>query len=59
MTNDQKYLALLQELGELITAKNNDISIKRYQITELQAQLEKAEKEIERLKGVKNELAIT
>lgn len=53
MTSEQKYLALLQEVGELLTAKNNDISIKRYQIADLQAQLAAATEEIERLKGVR------
>jgi hypothetical protein len=65
MTDEQKYSVVLKELGELLQGKNTTISCQRWQIDELKAKLEAAEKqmdddahaiailnaEIERLKG--------
>lgn len=45
MTDEQRYSAVLKELGELLTDKNLTISCQRWQIDELKAKLEAAEKE--------------
>lgn len=45
MTDEQKYSAVLKELGELLQSKNTTISVQRWQIDELKAKLEAAEKE--------------
>lgn len=45
MTTEQKYNALLEELGELLRSKNTTISCQRWQIDELKAKLEAAEQE--------------
>lgn len=45
MTDEQKYSAVLRELGEVLQNKNTTISCQRWQIDELKAKLEAAEKE--------------
>ena len=45
MTDEQKYSAVLKELGELLQNKNTTISCQKWQIDELKAKLEAAEKE--------------
>lgn len=46
MTDEQKYNAVLKELGELLQSKNTTISCKQWQIDELKAKLADAEKEM-------------
>ena len=46
MTDEQKYSAVLKELGELLDSKNTTISCQRWQIEQLQAKLEDAEKQM-------------
>lgn len=53
MTDEQKYIELLKELGELIMQKNIYINTREYRIESLQRLLDSAEKEIEVLKGNK------
>ena len=45
MTDEQKYSVVLKELGELLQSKNTTISCQSWQIDELKAKLEAAEKE--------------
>lgn len=45
MTDEQKYSAVLKELGELLQSKNTTISIQRWQIDELKEKLAAAEEE--------------
>ena len=45
MTDEQKYNAVLKELGELLQNKNTTISCQRWQIDELKEKLEAAEAE--------------
>lgn len=45
MTNEQKYSALLRELGEVLQDKNTTISCQRWQIEELEKKLAAAEEE--------------
>lgn len=40
MTAEQKYAAVLQELGEVLQQKNTTISAQKWTIEELQAKLE-------------------
>lgn len=46
MTEQQKYLEVLKELGGLLREKNDIISFKDYQIIDLKKKLEKAEQKI-------------
>lgn len=46
MTDEQKYSAVLKELGELLQDKNTTISCQRWQIEELQEKLAAAERHI-------------
>ena len=45
MTNEQKYSAVLEGLGELLQSKNTTISCQQWQIDQLKEKLEAAEKE--------------
>lgn len=45
MTDEQKYNAVLKELGELLQSKNTTISCMRWEIDELKEKLAAAEKE--------------
>lgn len=45
MTDEQKYSAVLRELGEVLQNKNTTISCLQWQIEELKARLEAAEDE--------------
>ena len=45
MTDEQRYSAVLKELGEVLQEKNTTISCLRWQIDELKAKLAEAEKE--------------
>ena len=47
MTNEQKYSEVLKELGALLADKNATISCQRWQITQLQEKLAKAEQELQ------------
>ena len=51
MTDEQKYSAVLKELGELLANKNATISFQRWHIDQLKEKLEAAEAEIRELKG--------
>lgn len=46
MTDEQKYSAVLKELGEVLQDKSTTISCQRWQIDQLQEKLAAAEKEI-------------
>lgn len=46
MTDEQRYSAVLKELGEVLQSKNTTISCQKWQIDELKAKLEAAEKEL-------------
>lgn len=50
MTDEQKYNVLLKELADILKCKNDTIQIKDFQISKLKAELEEAEKEINKLK---------
>lgn len=50
MTEEQKYIELLKELGRVINEKNNAICIKDYEIETLRRRLSDAESEIDLLK---------
>lgn len=56
MTDEQRYSAVLKELGELLTSKNLTISCQSWQIDELKAKLETAEKERDSLQARLDEL---
>jgi FtsZ-binding cell division protein ZapB len=45
MTDEQRYSAVLKELGEVLQGKNTTISCLRWQIDEMKAKLEAAEAE--------------
>ena len=45
MTDEQRYSAVLRELGEVLQEKNTTISCQAWQIDELKAKLEAAEAE--------------
>lgn len=45
MTDEQRYSAVLKELGEVLQDKNTTISCQRWQIDELKEKLVKAEQE--------------
>lgn len=45
MTDKQKYAAVLEELGEVLTSKNLIISSQEYTIKQLKEKLEAAERE--------------
>ena len=45
MTDEQRYSAVLKELGEVLQEKNTTISCQAWQIEELKAKLEAAEAE--------------
>ena len=51
MTDEQRYSAVLKELGEVLASKNTTISCQQWQIDELKAKLKAAEDEIVKLKG--------
>lgn len=51
MTNEEKYTALLMELAQLITDKNDRIMVLEWQLKGAQREIEEAEKTIEELKG--------
>lgn len=55
MTNEQKYNALMLEIGELLRTKNTDISVKTWTIESLTKKLERAEERINELE-VENKL---
>lgn len=61
MTDEQKYNAVLKELGELLQNKNTTISCQKWQIDQLKEKLEAAEKERDadkqQIKMLKEELA--
>lgn len=46
MTTEQKYSALLQEIGELLDNKNFAISCLKYEVEDLKKKLEAAEAEL-------------
>lgn len=50
MTDEQKYNAVLKELGEVLQSKNTTISCQQWQIDELKAKLEAAEKACDQAK---------
>lgn len=45
MTDEQRYSAVLKELGEVLASKNTTISCQSWQIDELKAKLAAAEAE--------------
>lgn len=46
MTDNEKYSALLKELGELLQTKNTTISCQKWEIDHLKEKLAAAEKEL-------------
>lgn len=46
MTDEQKYNALLKELGELLQSKNTTISLQSWKIEQLEEKLAAAEEEL-------------
>ena len=55
MTDEQKYNAVLKELGELLQSKNTTISCQKWQIDELKEKLAAAEAEhAEAIKVIKD-----
>ena len=46
MTDEQRYSALLKELGEVLASKNTTISCQSWEIDQLKEKLEAAEKEL-------------
>lgn len=56
MTDEQRYSAVLKELGEVLTNKNLTIRCQAWQIDELKAKLEAAEKERDAAVAELNEL---
>lgn len=56
MTEENKYNALLKEIGALLQQKNDRIMFQEFELSTLRKNLEEAEKQIEKLKGnVQNE----
>lgn len=51
MTQQEKYNALLEELGELISNKNNDNALLRWQLDDALRKLKEVEAENEKLKA--------
>lgn len=51
MTNEERYNALLMELAQLITEKNNSLALLEWQLENLKQQLAEAEALIEEMKG--------
>lgn len=51
MTDEQRYSAVLKELGEVLQNKNTTISCQRWQIDQLKEQLKAAEKEKQEMKS--------
>lgn len=51
MTDEQKYNAVLKELGELLQSKNTTISCQRWEIDELKEKLAAAEAERDEAKA--------
>lgn len=51
MTTQEKYNALLEELGELLANKNSDISILRWQLSDAERKLKELEAENVNLKA--------
>lgn len=51
MTDEQRYSAVLKELGEVLASKNMTISCQQWQIDSLKEKLVAAEEEIIQLKG--------
>lgn len=49
MTDEQRYSAVLKELGEVLQDKNTTICCQKWQIEELEAKLEAAEKERDKM----------
>lgn len=45
MTDEQRYSALLKQIGEVLQEKNTTISCQKWQIEELKEKLEAAEEE--------------
>lgn len=45
MTNEQKYNALLRELGELLESKNTMLNCQKWQIDQLKEKLKAAEED--------------
>ena len=45
MTDEQRYSAVLKQLGEVLQEKNTTISCQKWQIDQLKEKLEAAEKE--------------
>lgn len=52
---EKKYSTLLQEIGELLERKNNEIAILKYQLEELRKKLRDAENHASGNKPVKIE----
>ena len=48
LTDEQKYNAVLKELGEVLTSKNTTINCQRWQIDQLKEKLKAAEAERDR-----------
>lgn len=55
MTEENKYSALLKEIGALLTQKNDRIMFQEFEISDLKRKLETAEKTIETMKGKEHE----
>lgn len=49
MTDEQRYSAVLKELGEVLQEKSTTISCQKWQIDQLKEKLEQAEAERDRL----------
>lgn len=45
MTDEQRYIAVLKELGEVLQEKNTTITCQQWQIDELKARLDATEEE--------------
>lgn len=58
MTDEQRYAAVLKELGEVLQSKNTTISCQSWQIDELKAKLEAAEKERDKAVTALNEMTL-
>lgn len=56
MTDDQKFLEILKEIGRIIKEKNETIIISDFRISDIKKKLENAENEIAELrKGARND----